>query len=122
MVRISNSIFHLPQFLTFPLDRGQGLNHCICDITNLLDAIQLSLSGRKTLQAAIKEYDDEIVPRGREEVQCSVENGFMLHDWDKVLSSPVFQNGFHPMTGHDQSFLSEHARAHIGREAEVQGN
>jgi hypothetical protein len=41
------------------------------------------------------------VPRGAEEVKCSVENGIMLHDWEKVKQSPVFTNGFRPMKGHD---------------------
>lgn len=36
-----------------------------------------------------------------EEVKCSIENGFVLHDWQKVLESPVFKNGFKPMKGHD---------------------
>lgn len=42
-----------------------------------------------------------MVPRGAEEVKCSLENGLMLHDWEKVKQSPVFTNGFKPMTGHD---------------------
>jgi hypothetical protein len=98
------------------------LNHCICDITYLLEAIQHSLSGRKPLLEAINAYDEEIVPRGREEVQCSVENGLMLHDWEKVLKSPVFQNGFHPMTGHDKDSISEHAKVQMGREEEIKGH
>ncbi len=36
-----------------------------------------------------------------EEVKCSIENGFVLHDWQKVLESSVFKNGFKPMKGHD---------------------
>lgn len=41
-----------------------------------------------------------MIPRGKEEVACSVENGIMLHDWDKIQQSPVFQRGFKPMDGH----------------------
>lgn len=42
-----------------------------------------------------------MIPRGHEEVECSVENGLMLHDWEKVQTSPVFTRGFKPMDGHD---------------------
>ena len=44
-----------------------------------------------------------MIPRGKEEVSCSVENGLMLHDWEKVQESPVFKRGFKPMDGHDNA-------------------
>lgn len=58
-------------------------------------------SEAKSLRDAIGEYEEELVPRGAEEVKCSLENGSMLHDWEKVKKSPVFTNGFRPMKGHD---------------------
>ena len=72
------------------------------------------------MKDAITAYDEEIVPRGAEEVKCSLENGFMLHDWDKVKDSPVFRSGFRPMTGHDgnNEALSEHARVQRMKEQE----
>jgi hypothetical protein len=100
-------------------DRGQGLNHCICDNSHLLDAIQRVLANKADLRQAISAYDEEVVPRGSEEVKCSVENGFMLHDWEKVRESPVFKSGFRPMTGHDgKSAFSEHAEVQWKREEE----
>lgn len=84
-----------------PPYRGQGLNHCICDISHFLDNIQSVLSGEKTRAEAISAYDEEVVKRGEEEVKCSLENGLMLHDWEQVTKSPVFTTGFKPMTGHD---------------------
>lgn len=111
-------------------DRGQGLNHCICDVSYLLSALSSILSNQSTFSAAISAYDEEVVPRGGEEVKCSVENGFMLHDWQKVMESPVFRNGFKPMTGHDDAevekkeeeergvWMSEHAEVQIKREKE----
>ena len=91
-------------------DRGQGLNHCICDSSHILEAIQRVRNNETTFKDAISAYDEEVVPRGSEEVKCSVENGLMLHDWEKVKESPVFQNGFKPMTGHDgKEPLTEHA-------------
>lgn len=57
--------------------------------------------GETDLNEAIKVYEADVIPRGQEEVKCSVENGYMLHDWKKVETSPVFTRGFKPMEGHD---------------------
>lgn len=52
----------------------------------------------------------------------------MLHDWEKVLKSPVFTNGFKPMDGHDakdkkgegkKEEVSEHASLQMEREEVV---
>ncbi|KAJ6023972.1 hypothetical protein N7540_004769 [Penicillium herquei] len=84
-----------------PPYRGQGLNHCICDVSKLLAGLAGVHSGSTALSDAIKEYEAEMIPRGKEEVTCSVENGRMLHDWNKIQESPVFKRGFLPMDGHD---------------------
>ncbi|KAH6895741.1 hypothetical protein B0T10DRAFT_587233 [Thelonectria olida] len=99
-----------------PPYRGQGLNHCICDASYLLAGITEVRDGVKDLNAMIKEYEGDIIPRGQEEVKCSVENGYMLHDWKKVETSPVFTRGFKPMEGHDSKpqdkaqDISDHAK------------
>ncbi|KAI9039122.1 FAD-dependent oxidoreductase [Aspergillus affinis] len=84
-----------------PPYRGQGLNHCICDVSNLLEGLQNVVDGKSVFSHVITAYEKEMVPRGREEVTCSVENGYMLHDWKKVRESAVFTKGFKPMDGHD---------------------
>ncbi|RAL00109.1 FAD-dependent oxidoreductase [Aspergillus ibericus CBS 121593] len=93
-----------------PPYRGQGLNHCICDISHLLAGIQQVVEGTATLEEAVTAYEAEMVPRGAEEVKCSVENGYMLHDWDQIRESPVFRQGFRPMTGHDKGSVDEHEK------------
>ena len=52
------------------------------------------------LPSAIAAYEAEMIPRGKEEVACSVENGLTLHDYKKIQESPVFKRGFKPMDGH----------------------
>ena len=96
-------IHTMPFFLLLTLyaDRGQGLNHCITDIFNLVAQIKHAVASEGTWEAGISAYEEEMIPRGSEEVRCSVENGIMLHDWEKVKQSPVFVNGFRPMKGHD---------------------
>ncbi|KAF2858090.1 putative monooxygenase [Piedraia hortae CBS 480.64] len=84
-----------------PPYRGQGLNHCVCDTSELLAAFDEVCNYKSSLEQAISKYEADLVPRGSEEVKCSVENGKMLHDWDKVRESPVFKDGFRPMKGHD---------------------
>ncbi|KAL8974400.1 MAG: hypothetical protein Q9197_001369 [Variospora fuerteventurae] len=83
-----------------PPYRGQGLNHCIADIFSLMAQVKHAVSGEKNWRAALADYEEELVPRGSEEVKCSLENGIMLHDWEKVKQSPVFTTGFRPMKGH----------------------
>lgn len=84
-------------------DRGQGLNHCIRDVAYLLEAMQDWSDSKQTLQEAIQKFESEMIARGQEEVTCSVENGYMLHDWNKVQQSPVFNRGFKPMDGHSNT-------------------
>ena len=64
--------------------------------------IRQAVRGEKTWEAAVSAYEAELIPRGSEEVKCSIENGFMLHDWERVKQSPVFTTGFRPMKGHDK--------------------
>lgn len=89
-----------------PPDRGQGLNHCIQDISNLLTAI-LSLPTvpsstipstespvTNTQASAISAYDAELVKRGAEEVENSRKNSMLIHDFEKFMNSPVLKQGY----------------------------
>lgn len=87
-----------------PLDRGQGLNHCIQDISNLLTAITSLLppsstdttdSPATTTQAsAISAYDTELIKRGAEEVENSRKNSMLVHDFEEFMESPVLKQGY----------------------------
>lgn len=87
----------------------------------MLDGLTDLRDGKVSLAEVIGAYETEMVPRGQEEVKCSVENGLLLHDWAKIQQSPVFQRGFKPMDGHDkpENKTSEHAKIHMGRTAAV---
>jgi hypothetical protein len=104
--------------LYLPLtDRGQGLNHCICDVSHFLETIHGVQNGETGLKNAVGTYEEEMIPRGHKEVSCSIENGYMFHDWNKVKESPVFTRGFKPMEGHDgKDTFSEHAKLQLKRE------
>ncbi|KAL1392045.1 monooxygenase [Phyllosticta capitalensis] len=76
--------------------RGQGLNHCIADASKLKKCIKEAASGTKTWVDAIDEYQREIVERGGDEVKTSLANTAMLHDWSRVVQSPLFQRATAP--------------------------
>ncbi|KUJ11661.1 FAD/NAD(P)-binding domain-containing protein [Mollisia scopiformis] len=69
--------------------RGQGLNHSITDAGKLVEAITTEAK----LATAIEKYEAEMKTRAGEEVKLSVLNTTMLHDWAKVMESPVFKAG-----------------------------
>ncbi|KAK7427463.1 hypothetical protein QQZ08_006069 [Neonectria magnoliae] len=109
-----------------PPYRGQGLNHCICDTSYLLAGLSDFHDDIKSLAQTIKDYEADVIPRGQEEVKCSVENGYMLHDWKKVETSPVFTRGFKPMEGHDSKPEEKNedvdGHAKLQRERDVEEN
>jgi hypothetical protein len=45
------------------------------------------------LKAAVKRYEIELWPRGKEAVLASHENTNAVHDWKTMMSSPLFTEG-----------------------------
>lgn len=70
-------------------ERGQGLNHSISDAGKLVTL----LASEPEQKSAIEKYEDEMKARAGEEVRISVMNTAMLHDWEKVMKSPLMQAG-----------------------------
>jgi 2-polyprenyl-6-methoxyphenol hydroxylase-like FAD-dependent oxidoreductase len=71
------------------LERGQGLNRSITDAGKLVGF----LTSEMNQKSAIEKYEAEMKARAREEVRISVMNTTMLHDWEKVMKSPVMTAG-----------------------------
>lgn len=71
------------------IDRGQGLNHAICDVTNFVEALKKVRGGEITLKDAISAYDKEVIRRGADEVLASRQNAYMMLDHDQILDSPI---------------------------------
>ncbi|KAI9809365.1 MAG: hypothetical protein M1827_006877 [Pycnora praestabilis] len=74
-----------------PPFRGQGLNHCICDVDKFVNLMKRVEASEVSLPEAVTEYDDELVKRGSEEVKSSHDNALMLHDWNQVMESPLMK-------------------------------
>ncbi|KAA8563643.1 hypothetical protein EYC84_011666 [Monilinia fructicola] len=67
--------------------RGQGFNHSIADAGKLVESLKTYVQQ----SSAISNYEEEMTTRAGEEVNLSVINTTMLHDWSKVIESPVFK-------------------------------
>ncbi len=70
-------------------ERGQGLNHSITDAGKLVGF----LASEPDQKSAIDKYENEMKGRAGEEVQISVMNTVMLHDWESVMKSPLMKAG-----------------------------
>ncbi|KAJ9603837.1 hypothetical protein H2200_011358 [Cladophialophora chaetospira] len=75
--------------------RGQGLNHGIADARSIVLKYKDAVDGKTTFEEASIAYRDELVDRAGDEVRSSLENTEMLHDWERVASSPIMQRGGH---------------------------
>ncbi|EFQ97204.1 hypothetical protein MGYG_00246 [Nannizzia gypsea CBS 118893] len=73
--------------------RGQGLNHSVTDAAKLVNAVTDAVSGLSSQATSISAYEDEMIARTGGEVRLSTVNTEMLHDWERVLASPVLTSG-----------------------------
>ncbi|EGC42274.1 conserved hypothetical protein [Histoplasma capsulatum var. duboisii H88] len=78
---------------TMTYQRGQGLNHSLTDAAELCEAIKNFTSKKSTQGAAISSYEEAMIRRAGGEVRLSTTNTEMLHDWQKVLQSPLMKTG-----------------------------
>lgn len=72
--------------------RGQGLNHSLTDAGKLFDAIKAITEGGDRSEL-ITSYEREMIARGGEEVRISTTNTIMMHNWEKVMKSPIMNVG-----------------------------
>ncbi|KAK5462741.1 hypothetical protein LTS15_002453 [Exophiala xenobiotica] len=78
--------------------RGQGANNAIRDSKVFVDAMVKVKSGEMTLVEAIAEYDGDVVPRGKQEVEISRVQTEAFQDHARFLESPVVKHGIRPVT------------------------
>lgn len=69
--------------------RGQGLNNAIQDAALLAKKIGEVGFGEE----AVSQYEREMIPRARDAVVGSNENSLSVHDWTKLVQSPLFTQG-----------------------------
>ncbi|KAI1490354.1 hypothetical protein F5X96DRAFT_694759 [Biscogniauxia mediterranea] len=83
--------------------RGQGLNHALADAGQLVEL--LAQRGDASQEDLIHAYEAEMRARAGEEVRQSEMNTAMLHDWSRVLQSPLFKRGLKPGTGGEENII-----------------
>lgn len=54
--------------------------------------------GEKSLAEAVSEYDEDVIARGRQEVEISRVQTEAFHDHARFLESPVVKMGIKPST------------------------
>lgn len=70
-------------------DRGQGLQNCMQDCYELLEALRRVAVDGEALHAEVEKFNASVVERGAAEVEASTKACFMLHDWEKFSKSPM---------------------------------
>jgi len=75
-------------------DRGQGAGQSIRDATLLVAALKAKKENLKSsLPDLINGYEEEMIKRGKAEVEMSLEALNLAHDWEKLLKSPILKLG-----------------------------
>ena len=77
-------------------ERGQGLNSGVKDALELVKCIEsfLGQDKQRSRQEAVNAYEAEMKDRTGTEVRLSRSNTELLHQWDRVLQSPLVSKGF----------------------------
>ncbi|KIW12086.1 hypothetical protein PV08_09360 [Exophiala spinifera] len=78
--------------------RGQGANNAVKDSKMFVDAMVKVKSGKLPLVEALAEYDQDVMTRGRQEVEISRVQTEAFHDHARFLDSPVVKHGIRPST------------------------
>ncbi|KAL8974371.1 MAG: hypothetical protein Q9197_001388 [Variospora fuerteventurae] len=73
--------------------RGQGLNNGILDAAYICRALNTHCQDGKPITEALAVYEKEVQERGRAAVIESGRNSVMVHDWEQLKQSPVFNIG-----------------------------
>lgn len=71
--------------------RGQALNNAMQDAALVVEHLKSVARNEKTLKEAIDSYEAEMIPRGAKEVELSLEQGLLCHDWETFRESPYFK-------------------------------
>lgn len=72
------------------------MNHGIADAASLITKLKTALADNSNVKDAVRAYNAEMIDRAGEEVALSKENTEMLHDWSRMMDSPIMQKGGHP--------------------------
>ena len=52
--------------------------------------------GKKTLVEAVNDYDEDVITRGKQEVEVSRVQTDAFHDYEQFINSPIMKHGIKP--------------------------
>lgn len=81
--------------LNMPPFRGQGLNNAFQDAEKIVSELVNMKEGKKTLEQAVRAYEEEMKTRGLKEIEVSLMQSRMVHNWETLISAPMIKAGMH---------------------------
>jgi 2-polyprenyl-6-methoxyphenol hydroxylase-like FAD-dependent oxidoreductase len=73
--------------------RGQGLNNALQDASNFVAAMKRVVCGGRSLREEVDAYDEEMLERGKKEMEVSLKQTLFIHNWETVMQSPMVKIG-----------------------------
>lgn len=73
--------------------RGQGLNNAVLDSVRFVEAMVKVRDGEGGLEEVVRGYDKEVLERGKAEMEVSLKQTLMIHDWETLMESPMVRMG-----------------------------
>jgi hypothetical protein len=78
-----------------PPFRGQGLSNAFQDAEKIVSELINMKEGKKTLEQAVRAYEEEMKTRGLKEIEVSLMQSRMVHNWETLISAPMIKAGMH---------------------------
>lgn len=79
--------------------RGQGLNNAVLDSAKFVAAMVRVRDGDVGLKEVVDGYDKEVLERGKAEMEVSLKQTRMIHDWETLMASPMVKMGMRQEKG-----------------------
>ncbi|KIW24233.1 uncharacterized protein PV07_09961 [Cladophialophora immunda] len=76
-----------------PPFRGQGLNNAFQDAEKLVSELREAQKGAKTLEQAVRAYEEEMKTRSLKEIEISLMQSRMVHNWETLMGAPMIKAG-----------------------------
>lgn len=73
--------------------RGQGLNNAVLDSAKFVAAMVRVRDGEIELKDTVDAYDAEVLERGKAEMEVSLKQTLLIHDWETLMESPMVKMG-----------------------------
>lgn len=90
---------------SMPPFRGQGLNNALADAEKIVSELVEVKNNLKSLEEAVRGYEEEMKARGLKEVEISTIQSRMVHSWDTLMESPMMKAGMNAYKGDINEYI-----------------